>query len=77
VAASSGVSRGDLVYDLVQTVADLAADAEGQPRRRVPRLENDTGLPQQLAVVAYDLLAAGGDAALAADAVTKTARALA
>ncbi|GAA2142334.1 hypothetical protein [Glycomyces algeriensis] len=44
------------MHRLVQTLADLAADAEGQPRRTVPRLSNDTHLPDQLQVVGLDLL---------------------
>ena len=44
---------------LVQQLADLAADAEGEPPRAVPRLDNDLALPDQLRVVAADLLAAG------------------
>jgi hypothetical protein len=62
----------------VQRLADLAADAEGEPRREVPRLEHDTALPHQLAVLANDLLAAGDGAALdaAVPAVTDTARVL-
>jgi hypothetical protein len=46
------------VHALVQRIADLAADAEGQPRRAVPRLDNDLALPDQLRVVATDLVAA-------------------
>ncbi|WP_346775985.1 hypothetical protein [Micromonospora sp. HNM0581] len=62
-AASIGnVSRADLVHRLVQDVADLAADAEGQPRRAVPRLDSDLALPDQLRVVTADLLAAGAGA---------------
>ncbi|MEG3632313.1 hypothetical protein [Micromonospora palythoicola] len=58
-AASVGnVSRADLVHRLVQEIANLAADAEGQPRRDVPRLDNDLALPDQLRVVAADLLTA-------------------
>ncbi|GIJ28598.1 hypothetical protein Vqi01_37600 [Micromonospora qiuiae] len=58
-AASVGnVSRADLVHRLVQEIANLAADAEGQPRRTVPRLDNDLVLADQLRVVAADLLAA-------------------
>jgi hypothetical protein len=45
------------VYDLVQRFADWAADLEGQPRREVPRLDSDLGLPDQLRVVATDLVA--------------------
>jgi hypothetical protein len=57
-AAGGNVSRADLVHKLVQEVADLAADAEGEPRRDVPRLANDLALPDQLRVVAADLVAA-------------------
>ncbi|MFI6821751.1 hypothetical protein ACIBJE_12480 [Micromonospora sp. NPDC050187] len=56
--ADGNVSRADLVHRLVQEVANLAADAEGQPRRTVPRLDNDLALPDQLRVVAADLVAA-------------------
>ncbi|MFD6754028.1 hypothetical protein [Micromonospora gifhornensis] len=59
VASAGEVSRADLVYRLVQDIADLAADAEEQPRRPVPRLDNDLALADQLRVVAADLLAAG------------------
>ncbi|MFF5215655.1 hypothetical protein [Micromonospora sp. NPDC000442] len=57
-ASVGNVSRADLVHRLVQEIANLAADAEGQPRRAVPRLDNDLALPDQLRVVAADLLAA-------------------
>ena len=53
------MSRADLVHRLVQEIANLAADAEGEPRRAVPRLDNDLALPDQLRVVAADLVAAG------------------
>ena len=46
-------TRGDVIHALVQDLADLAADAEGQPRRTVPRL--DLALSDQLRVVAADL----------------------
>ncbi len=49
--------RADPVFELVQLLADLAADAEGRPHRAVPRV-NDMVLPDQLRVVADDLLAA-------------------
>jgi hypothetical protein len=49
--------QGDAVHALVQRLADQAADAVGDPHRPVPRLD-DTALPDQLAVVASDLLAA-------------------
>ena len=51
----SGLSRGDVFHALVQRVAHLAAVAEGQPLRSVPRLQNDLALPDQLIVVAEDL----------------------
>ena len=50
-------TRADLVYGLVQRIADRGADAEGRPRRTVPRLA-DLVLPDQLRVVADDLIAA-------------------
>lgn len=59
VASAGNLPRANLVHRLVQEIADLAADAEGQPRRNVPRLDNDLALPDQLRVVAADLLAAG------------------
>jgi hypothetical protein len=56
--------RADRAYALVQLLADLGADAEGRPRRPVPR-EHDMVLPDQLRVMTDDLLAAGpSDAAL-------------
>ncbi|GIJ77989.1 hypothetical protein Xph01_24210 [Micromonospora phaseoli] len=61
VTSGGNVSRADLVHRLVQEIANLAADAEGEPRRTVPRLDNDLALPDQLRVVAADLLAAGPD----------------
>ncbi|MEV7329104.1 hypothetical protein [Micromonospora sp. NPDC093244] len=65
-ATTGNVPRADLVHRLVQEVANLAADAEGQPRRVVPRLDNDLALPDQLRVVTADLLAARpGDEVLA------------
>jgi hypothetical protein len=61
-------TRGDLMYALVQRLADLGADAEHRPRRPVPR-EHDMVLPDQLRVLADDLVAAGS-AALLAEATT-------
>ncbi|MDQ7908724.1 hypothetical protein RB614_29750 [Phytohabitans sp. ZYX-F-186] len=63
-------TRGDLTHGLVQRIADRAADAEGQPRRPVPRLVADTALTDQLRVVAADLLAAAPPAAITAAAAT-------
>ncbi|WP_328340035.1 hypothetical protein [Micromonospora sp. NBC_00421] len=74
VAEGGNVSRADLVHRLVQEIADLAADAEGEPRRDVPRLAHPMALPDQLRVVAADLVAAGSPAAvLAGAAATVTA----
>jgi hypothetical protein len=50
-------TRGDLVYALVQRLADLGAEAERRATRPVPRL-GDLTLPDQLRVLADDLLAA-------------------
>ncbi|WP_203716361.1 hypothetical protein [Asanoa siamensis] len=58
-AAAGDGTRGDAVHRLVQRLADLAADVEGRVRQEVPRLDNDTSLPDQLRVVAADLVAAG------------------
>jgi hypothetical protein len=71
--SGSGRSPADSVYELVQEVADLAADAEGQPRRPVPRLANDLSLPDQLRVVTNDLIAAGPQPAVLAGAAERVA----
>ena len=55
--AGATATRGDIMYALVQRLADLGADAEHRPRRPVPR-EHDMVLPDQLRVLADDLLAA-------------------
>ncbi len=52
----SGRSRGDVVYALVQKLADLGAEAEGRPPATVPR-EPDMILPDQLKVMIHDLVA--------------------
>ncbi|WP_030436686.1 hypothetical protein [Actinoplanes subtropicus] len=54
--------KADQVYALVQHLADLAADAESRPHRPVPR-EPDVILPDQLRVMADDLIAAAPAAA--------------
>ena len=56
----TGMSRAERVHELVQRLADAAADAEGSPRRAVPRLDNDLALTDQLRVVTADVLAASG-----------------
>jgi hypothetical protein len=62
-------SRADRAFALVQFLADLAADAAQRPRRPVPR-EADMVLPDQIRVVADDLLAAGPPAEVLAAATT-------
>lgn len=54
-------TRADLVRHLAQDLADRAAAAEGQPPRRLPRLDSDLGVPDQLAVTAEDLARAVRD----------------
>jgi hypothetical protein len=51
-------ARADRVFGLVQQLADAAADAEGQARRPVPRLEHDASLTDQVRVLAADLVRA-------------------
>jgi len=51
-------SAADLTHHLVQALADLAAEAEGRPRRSVPRLDSPMSLPDQLAVMTHDLTSA-------------------
>jgi hypothetical protein len=50
--------RSDVVFALVQELADAGAAAEQRLSREVPRLDNDLALPDQLRVVAADLIAA-------------------
>jgi hypothetical protein len=76
---ASGVPRAEMVHTLVQRLAELSADAEGEPRRAVPRLDSDLVLADQLRVVAADLVAAGPDdevLARATELVTTTHRGL-
>ncbi len=54
-------TRADVVHHLAQRLADAAADLEGGPRRALPRLDSDLGLPDQLAVTADDLVRARPD----------------
>jgi hypothetical protein len=65
-SASGSGSRADMMHALVQRVADLAAVAEGQPQRPVPRLANNLALPDQLRVVARDLAATADQESMAA-----------
>lgn len=55
-------SRADAVFALVQQLADVAADAETQPRRPVPR-RDERMLPDQLTVMAHDVLRTGSPGA--------------
>ncbi len=74
---ASGAATG--VHQLIQFLADLAADAEDRPSRPVPRLDNDLLLADQLRVVAADLAMARPPEAIlaaAAAAVESTARQL-
>jgi hypothetical protein len=68
---SAQQTRGDLVYALVQRLADLGADAEHRTHREVPRI-GDMSLPDQLRVMADDLLAASPPAAVLTKAANDT-----
>ncbi|MEX2291333.1 MAG: hypothetical protein WD794_13535 [Mycobacteriales bacterium] len=67
-AAAPYGTRGDLVHHLAQVLAGLVADLEGGAQRRLPRLDSDLGLPDQLAVTADDLVRAQPAAEVARDA---------
>lgn len=72
-AGAAGVpTRAEVAAAVVQRLADLGADAEGRPRRVVPRLA-DPVLADQLAVLADDILRTGSPAAEAALAAELTA----
>jgi len=53
--AGGPATRADVVFTLVQRLADLGADAEGRERRPVPR-EQDLVLADQLRVMAADIV---------------------
>jgi hypothetical protein len=53
-------ARAERVYALAQRLADAGADVESRERRAVPRLEHDTSLPDQVRVLAADLIRADG-----------------
>lgn len=61
---SSSTTCAGVAYHLVQVLADLGADAEGRPRRDVPRPESDLLLADQLLVMAYDIALTEPDDAL-------------
>lgn len=61
-------SRADVAAAVVQRLADLAADAEGQPRRTVPRVAG-VNLADQLTVMVDDILRTGDPATLRAAAI--------
>jgi hypothetical protein len=76
--ASAGTgSRAETVYALAQRLADAAADASGEPRRRVPRLDNDLALPDQLRVLGADLVEASASSPELREASTADIRAVA
>ncbi len=60
-------TKADLMYGLIQQLADLSAAAEQRPHRPVPR-EHNMILPDQLRVTANDLLAANAPPASLAEA---------
>jgi hypothetical protein len=55
---ATAATRGDVLFHLVQALADLSAAAEHRSGRAVPRLDSDLGLPDQLRVMVHDLVAA-------------------
>ena len=63
-ATAATGTRADLVHHLAQALADRAAVLEGGPRRPLPRLSSDLGLPDQLAVTVDDLVRADPPAAV-------------
>ena len=65
-AAPPFATRGELVHHLAQALADQAAALEGARCRRLPHLDDDLGLADQLAVTADDLVRAGPGAEQAA-----------
>ena len=57
-AADPWGTRADLARHLAQWLADQAAALEGQPPRRLPVLDTDLLVPDQLAVTGDDLVRA-------------------
>jgi len=72
-AGAPGETRAEAVRALVQGLADRGADAEGRLHRPVPHLA-DTVLPDQLRVMADDLVAAGPDEKVLAEAAEEVTR---
>ena len=66
-------TRAEAVRGLVQSLADRAADAEERLQRPVPHLA-DTVLPDQLRVMADDLLAANPAEKVLAEAAEEVTR---
>jgi hypothetical protein len=62
-APGTRATRADVAAGVVQRLADAGADAEGRPRRPVPRLA-DVNLADQLTVMVDDILRTGDPAAL-------------
>jgi hypothetical protein len=78
-APADAPRRGDLLFAVVQELADAGADAEHRRRQDVPRLANDYALTDQLRVMVADLIEARpADDVLdrAARLITRTAQVL-
>ena len=71
-AVGGAGSRAEVTRAVAQRLADLAAEAEGRPRRPVPRLP-DTSLGDQLTVLVDDVLRTADPVALPAAAAELTA----
>lgn len=52
---NDGPTNADIVYELLQQLADLGADLHQHERHDVPRLPVDTAIADQLAVISHDL----------------------
>ena len=65
-ATGTAGSRAEVTHRLVQRLADLEAAMTGHAAYTVPRLDSDLALPDQLRVVARDLIAADPEPATVA-----------
>ncbi len=77
--AAGAVTRAEAMFALIQTLADLGADAESRAHLRVSRLDNDLALVDQVRVMVLDLLRSSAPDALldrAVTAITTTAASL-